>query len=80
MQDVYVPLHRIAPPFLGLGDAQIAALSRNMFKPLDVPGERQFLLSLSRGTLLDRPRFLALLKGDMHAAATASNERVQRQT
>jgi hypothetical protein len=72
MQDAYVPLERLVAPFQGSSDTQIAALARNTFIPLDVQNDKQYLLSIRHGHLLEKDVLVALLKGDLHGHAPAA--------
>ena len=57
-----LPLRAVVPPLKGK-DVQLAELAKQAFLPLDVEGDRQYLVSLRHGTLLDKPRLLQLLRG-----------------
>jgi hypothetical protein len=72
LQDAYVPLQLLVPPFSGLSDHQIGRLSANTFLPLDVAHNKQYLLSLRHGTLLQRGLLLRLLRGELHPGHAAS--------
>lgn len=58
-----MPLGRLVPPLQHRSDAQIAALATHTFLPLDVHGDRQYLLSLRHGELRDRGLLFDLLRG-----------------
>lgn len=49
----------------GLSDVQISKLAANTLLPMDVRGDKQYLLSLRHGVMLDRERLVALLKGEL---------------
>ena len=39
--------------------------SKAPFFPLTVPGDRQYYLSFRHATVLDKPRYLALIRGQL---------------
>lgn len=43
----------------------LRAASRTPFFPLTVPGDRQYYLSFRHATVLDKPRYLALIQGGL---------------
>ena len=63
-----MPLGRLEPVLEGASDVQMGKLAANTFLPLDVRGDRQYLLSLRHGRLLQRPLLLQLLQGQLHRA------------
>ena len=62
-QDAAASVEALVPPLKGK-DVQLAQLAKQSFLPLDVEGDRQYLVSLRHGALLDRARLLQLLKGE----------------
>ena len=65
--DLDVPLASVVPPLEGLSRAALAEAARQTFLPLSVAGheERQFVLSLRHGVLVDRGALLQLLDGSL---------------
>ena len=47
------------------------ALAKQSFLPVDVAGDRQYLISLRHGVLLDKAKVMSLLKGQDLAAASS---------
>ena len=54
---------RLAPPFRGLKPHQVADLCGRTLLPLDVAGDRQFLLGIRQGLIHDKAALLRLLDG-----------------
>lgn len=61
-QDVMVELEDLVP-VLNVSAEQAAVLARQSFIPLTVAGDRQYLLSLRHGQLLDKDQLFKVLKG-----------------
>jgi hypothetical protein len=70
-EEMHVARADVVPPLRGAGRAELAAAARAPILPLDVLGQRQFVLSLRFGAAPDRPELLALLTGDDVAAQEA---------
>ena len=62
-QDGSLRVDAIVPPLKGK-EVQLRELAQQSFLPLDVDGDRQYLISMRHGALLDRPRLVQLLKGE----------------
>lgn len=58
-------LENIDPP-LKCSATQAAQLASQSFIPLQIPGDRQFLLSLRHGTVKDRGKLLQVLQGTLN--------------
>ena len=60
-----MPLTHVQPALKGVSDAQLAKRARDTFLPLDVVADKQYLLSLRHGKLLEKQLLLQLLKGGL---------------
>ncbi len=66
-EDFYASVSLVKPPMERMSRAQIARASRRTFTPLEVDGDRQFLLSLPMGKIHaeHKPLLTALLTGEL---------------
>ena len=63
--DTRVPLSALVPPLAPGGTpAALAVIAGSPFQHLDVTGDRQYIISLKYGTIVDRDALHALLRGD----------------
>ena len=68
VQDAVAEVSNIVPPLKG-ADMDFVALAKQSFLPVDVAGDRQYLVSLRHGVLLDKIILMALLKGQDFASS-----------
>lgn len=61
-----MPLPRFVPPFRGLSDRRIADLAGSAFMPVDVARDKQYLLSVKHGRVLEPRTLKVLLRGGYH--------------
>ena len=67
-QDADVPLSRFIPPLLGLSQRRAQELAGGMFIPVDVAQDKQYLLSVKHGRVLEPRLLMRLLRGQFHEA------------
>ena len=63
MQDAIASVAAIVPPLKGK-EVQLKELALQSFLPLEVQGDKSYVVSVRHGALLDRQRLLQLLKGE----------------
>ncbi|GAQ91257.1 hypothetical protein KFL_007530050 [Klebsormidium nitens] len=63
-QDTDVAISRLVPPLKGLGPAALREVAQHAFVPLEVTGDRQYILSLRHGHLLEKDALIHLLTKD----------------
>lgn len=61
-------LSRVEAPLAGLREEQVRALAAATFVPLSVRGDKQYLLSLRHGSLLQKRLLWNVLEGEWGAA------------
>ena len=71
LQDNVIPLEDVVPLLNGT-TTQAAQVAMQSFIPLQVAGDRQYLLSLRHGALLDRQRLLQVLQGSYSRPAATT--------
>lgn len=64
LQDQLVEIDALVPPFKGLSPAEIASLARRPLVPLEVEGDRQYIISLRQGILTEPHMLKQLLSGE----------------
>jgi hypothetical protein len=68
VQDIDAALEDVVPPLAGLQPAATNAVALQPMLPVSVSGDRQYVLSLRYGAVLDGPALRALLDGTLHKA------------
>jgi hypothetical protein len=72
MQDTFVDLDALVPPFKDITQSDMVRLARQSLLPLDVEGDRQYVISLRQGILKDPDRLKQLLSGQPLSPTTAA--------
>lgn len=54
LQDNIVPVECITPPFKGLRPKEVERISNQLLFPVNVPGDRQYYLSVPSGLVLEK--------------------------
>lgn len=52
MQDNDIHLSQLEPPFKGLGPREMSRMAEQLLFPVNVPGDRQYYLSIQAGHIL----------------------------
>jgi hypothetical protein len=73
-QDNWVHPERLVPPLWDCSPQELRALIAQPLLPVDVEGDRQYILSLRHGRLIDRTRLLAVLQGRASEAADSPEQ------
>ena len=63
VQDNIVDTERLVPPLQGCSPEELRAMAAQPLLPVDVEGDRQYILSLRYGRLVDKRALLAVLQG-----------------
>ena len=66
LQDSIVALDRVVPPLKYMTQKELHDLAEQPMIPLNVDGDRQYLISLRHGILVDKQRLFQILKGDIN--------------
>ena len=61
LQDTVVSIDQLVPPMERLSQKEKAELIHQTVFPLDVSADRQYLISLRHGVLVDKPKLVELL-------------------
>lgn len=61
LQDTVVSIDQLIPPMERLSQKEKAELIHQTMFPLDVSADRQYLISLRHGVLVDKPKLVELL-------------------
>ena len=61
LQDTVVSIDQLIPPMERLSQKEKAELIHQTVFPLDVSADRQYLISLRHGVLVDKPKLVELL-------------------
>ena len=69
MQDTVVSIDQLVPPMQRLSKVEKAELISQTLFPLDVAADRQYLISLRHGVLVDKAKLVEVLTEGRHAAA-----------
>lgn len=67
MQDAIASVAAIIPPLKGK-EVQLKELAQQSFLPLEVQGDKSYVVSVRHGALVDKQRLLQLLKGERMSA------------
>ncbi|KAL0051647.1 hypothetical protein WJX82_011174 [Trebouxia sp. C0006] len=62
-QDSIVPVERVVPPLKYCTKEELHSLAEQPMIPLNVEGDRQYLISLRHGLLVDKQRLFQILEG-----------------
>ena len=63
LQDSIVPVERVVPPLKYCTKEELHSLAEQPMIPLNVEGDRQYLISLRHGLLVDKQRLFQILEG-----------------
>jgi hypothetical protein len=63
LQDSIVPLERVVPPLKYCTTDELHNMAEQPMIPLNVEGDRQYLISLRHGLLVDKQRLFQILEG-----------------
>ncbi len=63
LQDSIVPLERVVPPLKYCTTDELHNMAEQPMIPLNVEGDRQYLISLRHGLLVDKERLFQILEG-----------------
>ena len=63
LQDSIVPIERMVPPLKYCTKEELHNLAEQPMIPLNVEGDRQYLISLRHGLLVDKQRLFQILEG-----------------
>ena len=63
---------RVKPPLSNLSRGELEEIANRTFIPLDIIGERQYVVSLRHGDLLDAKKLFAVLGSDADARTSHS--------
>lgn len=54
LQNSLVPLSQLQPPFKGIRPKEMSRIASQLLFPVNVPGDRQYYLSIHAGQILNR--------------------------
>ena len=77
VQDNVVDTERLVPPLQGCGPEDIRAMVAQPLLPVDVEGDRQYVMSLRYGRIMDKRALLAVLQGRADEAAANGADSAQ---
>ena len=72
MQDNIVPAGRLIAPLQGCSQTQLTEIAEQTLLPIDVEGDRQYILSLRHGHLVNKQKLMEVLKGRLSREQTGS--------
>lgn len=64
MQDNLVSPERLIAPLKGCSPAELQQIAEQTLLPIDVEGDRQYILSLRHGHILKKQKLMEMLKGE----------------
>lgn len=65
VQDNLVAPERLIPPLQGCSSTELRQIAEQTLLPIDVEGDRQYILSLRHGHLVNKQRLMEVLKGSL---------------
>ena len=74
MQDTVVSVDQLVPPMQRLSKREKAELIHQTLFPLDVSADRQYLMSLRHGILVDKPRLVQILTEGVYPIPQQPNQ------
>lgn len=76
LQDSFVPLERVVPPLKYCTKEELHNLAEQPMIPLNVEGDRQYLISLRHGLLVDKQRLFQILEGTFRPDSDRYDDKV----
>ena len=65
LQDSTISIDRLIPPLQNLSNAELQEIAKEPVIPFNIAEDRQYLISIRHGVLVDKNRLMSLLKGDI---------------
>jgi hypothetical protein len=72
MQDNIVPPERLIAPLQGCSATQLSEIAEQSLLPIDVEGDRQYIISLRHGRLVNKQKLMNVLKGGLSREETGT--------
>jgi len=76
LQDSIVPLERVVPPLKYCTTDELHNMAEQPMIPLNVEGDRQYLISLRHGLLVDKQRLFQILEGTFSTDSDRYDDKV----
>ncbi len=76
LQDSTVPIERVVPPLKYCTKEELHNLAEQPMIPLNVEGDRQYLISLRHGLLVDKQRLFQILEGTFSTDSDRYDDKV----